>query len=153
MGIRSGDIISKIEGESTHGVELDDAVKKLRGPKGSEVTISITRAGYDQPSFSHFASSSYWHTGAPNSGEAYGWYGRTADALDPVPCQPHREVRGQRNPQVRPTRRDTGQDTALQDMGEAAADGFDFGQFRHGRHTKPFSILAEPAHSPIRPPR
>ena len=43
----------------------------------------IHGAGYDQPSFSHFASSSYWHTGAPNSGEAYGWYGRTADALDP----------------------------------------------------------------------
>ena len=41
-------------------------------------------AGYDQPSFSHFASSSFWHTGAPNSGEAYGWYGRTADALDPA---------------------------------------------------------------------
>ena len=41
-------------------------------------------AGYDQPSFSHFASSSFWHTGAPNSGEAYGWYGRTADALDPT---------------------------------------------------------------------
>ena len=40
-------------------------------------------AGYDQPSFSHFASSSYWHTGAPNSGEPYGWYGRTADVLDP----------------------------------------------------------------------
>ena len=40
-------------------------------------------AGYEQPSFSHFASSSFWHTGAPNSGEAYGWYGRTADALDP----------------------------------------------------------------------
>lgn len=49
LGIRSGDIISKIEGDPTHGVELDDAVKKLRGPKGSEVTISITRAGYDQP--------------------------------------------------------------------------------------------------------
>ena len=43
----------------------------------------IHGAGYEQPSFSHFASSSYWHTGAPNSGEAYGWYGRTADALDP----------------------------------------------------------------------
>ena len=43
----------------------------------------IHGAGYDQPSFSHFASSSYWHTGAPNSGEPYGWYGRTADALDP----------------------------------------------------------------------
>jgi len=44
----------------------------------------IHGVGYDQPSFSHFASSSYWHTGAPNSGEAYGWYGRTADALDPT---------------------------------------------------------------------
>ena len=44
----------------------------------------IHGAGYDQPSFSHFASSSYWHTGAPNSGEPYGWYGRTADALDPT---------------------------------------------------------------------
>ncbi|MDP6580450.1 MAG: DUF1501 domain-containing protein [Vicinamibacterales bacterium] len=43
----------------------------------------IHGAGYDQPSFSHFASSSFWHTGAPNSGEPYGWYGRTADALDP----------------------------------------------------------------------
>ena len=39
--------------------------------------------GYDQPSFSHFSSASYWHTGAPNSGEEYGWYGRLADALDP----------------------------------------------------------------------
>jgi len=43
----------------------------------------IHGTGYDQPSFSHFTSSSYWHTGAPNSGEEYGWYGRTADALDP----------------------------------------------------------------------
>jgi len=49
LGIRSGDIISRIEGVSTHGVELDDAVKKLRGPKGSEVTISITRVGYEEP--------------------------------------------------------------------------------------------------------
>ena len=49
LGIRSGDIISKIEGEETRGLELDAAVKRLRGPKGSEVTISITRSGYDQP--------------------------------------------------------------------------------------------------------
>jgi uncharacterized protein (DUF1501 family) len=40
-------------------------------------------AGYDQPSFSHFSSMAYWHTGAPNSGEAYGWLGRLADAIDP----------------------------------------------------------------------
>ena len=49
LGIRSGDVISKIEGEETRGLELDAAVKRLRGPKGSEVTISITRSGYDQP--------------------------------------------------------------------------------------------------------
>lgn len=39
--------------------------------------------GYDQPSFSHFTSSSFWHTAAPNSGNEYGWLGRTATALDP----------------------------------------------------------------------
>lgn len=39
--------------------------------------------GYDQPSFSHFSSMAYWQTGAPNSGEAYGWLGRMADAIDP----------------------------------------------------------------------
>ena len=40
--------------------------------------------GYDQPSFSHFTSSSFWHTAAPNSGNEYGWLGRTASALDPA---------------------------------------------------------------------
>jgi len=38
--------------------------------------------GYAQPSFSHFTSMAYWHTGAPNSGEEYGWVGRVADAID-----------------------------------------------------------------------
>lgn len=40
--------------------------------------------GYDQPSFSHFSSMASWQTGAPNSGEAYGWLGRMADAIDPL---------------------------------------------------------------------
>ena len=39
--------------------------------------------GYDNPSFSHFTSMAYWQTGAPNSGDAYGWLGRLADTLDP----------------------------------------------------------------------
>ena len=39
--------------------------------------------GYDNPSYSHFTSAAYWHTGAPNSGEPYGWLGRLADAMDP----------------------------------------------------------------------
>ena len=38
--------------------------------------------GYENPSYSHFTSMSYWHTAAPNSGEEYGWVGRLADNLD-----------------------------------------------------------------------
>jgi uncharacterized protein (DUF1501 family) len=40
--------------------------------------------GYAQPSYSHFTSAAYWHTGAPNTGEPYGWLGRVADAIDPA---------------------------------------------------------------------
>jgi len=43
----------------------------------------VQGVGYDQPSFSHFTSMSFWHTAAPNSGNEYGWIGRTASALDP----------------------------------------------------------------------
>jgi uncharacterized protein (DUF1501 family) len=43
----------------------------------------VQGVGYDQPSFSHFTSLSYWHTGAPNGGNEYGWVGRTASSLDP----------------------------------------------------------------------
>jgi uncharacterized protein (DUF1501 family) len=50
--------------------------------KDGELAI-VQGVGYDQPSFSHFTSMAYWHTAAPNSGEAYGWLGRLADALDP----------------------------------------------------------------------
>ena len=35
-------------------------------------------------SFSHFTSMSFWHTAAPNSGNEYGWVGRTAAGLDPA---------------------------------------------------------------------
>jgi carboxyl-terminal processing protease len=45
-GIQAGDRIIKIEGESTKEMSLVEAVKKLRGPKGSEVTISIHREGW-----------------------------------------------------------------------------------------------------------
>lgn len=39
--------------------------------------------GYEQPSFSHFASMAYWHTAAPNSGEQTGWVGRLAELMQP----------------------------------------------------------------------
>lgn len=39
--------------------------------------------GYENPSYSHFTSMTYWHTAAPNSGEEYGWVGRLADSMAP----------------------------------------------------------------------
>ena len=55
--------------------------KSMRGVKQlyDEGKVAIVQGvGYDQPSFSHFTSVSYWHTAAPNSGNEYGWMGRTA---------------------------------------------------------------------------
>jgi carboxyl-terminal processing protease len=46
-GLRRGDIIAKISGEDTKGWTSDQAVRKLRGPKGTFVEISLKRAGYD----------------------------------------------------------------------------------------------------------
>ncbi|MES0337824.1 MAG: S41 family peptidase [Candidatus Magnetobacterium sp. LHC-1] len=48
-GIKAGDIIVKINGESTEKMTLFDAVSKMRGQKGSKVTISIMRKGMGAP--------------------------------------------------------------------------------------------------------
>jgi carboxyl-terminal processing protease len=48
-GIRAGDKIIKIEGESTWGMSLREVVKKLRGKPGTKVTITIKRPGLDEP--------------------------------------------------------------------------------------------------------
>ncbi|MFM7220833.1 MAG: carboxyl-terminal processing protease CtpC [Nodosilinea sp.] len=42
-GIRPKDVILKIDGESTTGMELSDAVNKIRGTVGSQVTLLIRR--------------------------------------------------------------------------------------------------------------
>ena len=47
-GIRRGDVIARIIGESAKGWTSEQAVAKLRGPKGTTVDISIRRPGYDQ---------------------------------------------------------------------------------------------------------
>lgn len=44
-GVRAGDVIVKIEGEFTKEFSLVDAVKRLRGPKGTPITISVSRKG------------------------------------------------------------------------------------------------------------
>ncbi len=48
MGIRAGDVIAKIEGESTKNITSDEAAKRLRGPKGTTVHISVARQGIDE---------------------------------------------------------------------------------------------------------
>jgi carboxyl-terminal processing protease len=45
-GLKAGDKIVKIGDEQTQDMSLMEAVKRLRGPKGSEVTISIHRKGW-----------------------------------------------------------------------------------------------------------
>ncbi len=49
LGIKSGDWIIKVEDEFTKDMTLMDAVKEMRGPKGTEVTITIVREGLDKP--------------------------------------------------------------------------------------------------------
>ena len=42
-GLRAQDIILKIDGKSTAGMSIDDAVKKIRGEKDTKVTLDIFR--------------------------------------------------------------------------------------------------------------
>ncbi|HOI16357.1 MAG TPA: S41 family peptidase [Geobacteraceae bacterium] len=48
-GIKSGDQILKIEDKLTKDMSIIDAVKRMRGPKGSKVTITIMRDGFERP--------------------------------------------------------------------------------------------------------
>jgi carboxyl-terminal processing protease len=48
-GILPGDKIIKIEGESTYGMSIEEAVKRLRGKPGTKVTITIAREGTKDP--------------------------------------------------------------------------------------------------------
>jgi len=48
-GIKAGDIIIKIDGKSTKDMMLWEAVKKMRGPKGAEVVITIIRKELSEP--------------------------------------------------------------------------------------------------------
>jgi len=46
-GLRRGDILSKVGDLDMKGWTTDQAVKKLKGPKGTLVNVSIKRRGYD----------------------------------------------------------------------------------------------------------
>lgn len=44
-GLVAGDVIVRIDGESTEDMTIDDAVQRIRGEKGTDVTLSIYREG------------------------------------------------------------------------------------------------------------
>jgi carboxyl-terminal processing protease len=48
-GVKSGDQIIKIDGKSTKDITIMEAVKKLRGPKDTKVTITIMRESMSKP--------------------------------------------------------------------------------------------------------
>lgn len=48
-GLKSGDQIIKIDGKSTKDITIMEAVKKMRGPKDTKVTITIMRENVDKP--------------------------------------------------------------------------------------------------------
>ncbi|TAJ08976.1 MAG: S41 family peptidase [Nitrospirae bacterium] len=48
-GIKAGDFIVKVNEESTKDLTLMDAVQKMRGPKGSKVSLTVQRDGVADP--------------------------------------------------------------------------------------------------------
>lgn len=48
-GVKAGDQIIKIDDHPTKDMEIMEAVKMLRGPKGAAVTLTIWREGFDSP--------------------------------------------------------------------------------------------------------
>jgi carboxyl-terminal processing protease len=49
VGLRVGDVISQVNGESTTGMDLNEVVSKLKGPRGTSVKIKVIRPGVDEP--------------------------------------------------------------------------------------------------------
>lgn len=44
-GLRTGDVIQKIDDESVSGLSLNEVVKKIRGPKDTQVKLEVARDG------------------------------------------------------------------------------------------------------------
>ena len=48
-GVKSGDFILKINDESTRGMSVNDAVKKMRGKPNTKITLTLSRKDADKP--------------------------------------------------------------------------------------------------------
>jgi len=48
-GIKAGDVILKIDGQDATNLKLQEAVRRIRGPKGTKVTLTIMRDEFSEP--------------------------------------------------------------------------------------------------------
>ena len=48
-GIKSGDLITAIDGKTVQGLSLNEAVEKMRGPPNSKIVLTLKREGIDKP--------------------------------------------------------------------------------------------------------
>ena len=48
-GVKAGDLILKINDESTTEISIDEAMKKIRGPKGTKVKLTLMHSGEKEP--------------------------------------------------------------------------------------------------------
>lgn len=48
-GVRAGDVITHLDGESVQGLTLNQAVDKMRGPVNSAITLTVKRDGASDP--------------------------------------------------------------------------------------------------------
>ena len=48
-GLRTGDIVLKVDGQEMQGLDLVQAIALIRGPKGTQVTLLILREGVQEP--------------------------------------------------------------------------------------------------------
>lgn len=48
-GIQPGDVILAVEGEDTTRMPLDEVIRKVRGPRGTPIRLTIQHAGEDTP--------------------------------------------------------------------------------------------------------
>ena len=48
-GLKAGDQVWQIDEESTLGISIEEAVQKIRGPKGEKVTLTVFREGERKP--------------------------------------------------------------------------------------------------------
>lgn len=49
LGMRAGDIIETVDGQSTQDMELDEVARRLRGPEGTTVHVTVVRPGLKEP--------------------------------------------------------------------------------------------------------